>query len=258
MTINFLFLVGVFLFTSFFVMGQTIPPIQTDRPDQTECPYIVPEKFIQIENGFINEKMNSEVQSYVYPSTLWKYGINDRIEMRLITEIVSIMENKNSTTGITPITIGFKTNVSKENGIIPLTSFIGHITTSNIGHPAFRTSYIAPSFRFTMQHTLTSKVSLGYNIGTEWNGETAQQTFIYTLTTGFMFTEKFGGYFELYGSAQNHIYSNNNFDSGLTYLITNHMMVDLSAGINLVNYDSSNFLSLGYSYRFSVIKNKKY
>ena len=32
------------------LFGQT--SIQLDRPDQTECPFIVPAKYIQLENGF--------------------------------------------------------------------------------------------------------------------------------------------------------------------------------------------------------------
>ena len=38
--------------TSFTFIKAQAPPIQTDRPDQTECPFITPMGYIQIENGF--------------------------------------------------------------------------------------------------------------------------------------------------------------------------------------------------------------
>ena len=33
----------------FIAFGQEIEPIQTDRPDQTETPYLVPKKMFQVE-----------------------------------------------------------------------------------------------------------------------------------------------------------------------------------------------------------------
>ncbi len=110
-------------------------------------------------------------------------------------------DNSISTNGINPIKIGFKTRLFEEKGIIPLTSFIAHLVIPASGTKEFQTNYFAPSFRFTMQHTLTDKISLGYNLGAEWDGETPEPTFIYTLKTGFSLTEKIGAYVELYGFA---------------------------------------------------------
>ena len=178
--------------TTGILFGQSLPAIQLDRPDQTECPFITPKKYIQIENGFTIEHIDQNQKSFSYPSTLWKYGVNEKFELRLITELVSEKTNDTIHSGFSPITIGFKTSLFEEKGIIPKTSFIGHITTSDIGSEEFRTSYIAPSFRFTMQHTLTPKVALSYNLGAEWNGENAEHRYIYTLTTGFSLTDEIG------------------------------------------------------------------
>ena len=55
--------------------GQT-PPIQLDRPDQTECPFIVPKNYVQVENGFTYETINEDLKTISYPSSLWKFGLN--------------------------------------------------------------------------------------------------------------------------------------------------------------------------------------
>src|SRR4051794_32082528 len=52
-------------------------PIHTDRPDQTECPFIVPKNYFQIENGLSFESTNDISNTYLYPSTLVKYGVNN-------------------------------------------------------------------------------------------------------------------------------------------------------------------------------------
>jgi len=232
------------------VFGQELTPIQLDRPDQTECPFITPKKYIQIENGFNIEQSEKGIQNFSFPTSLWKYGINDKLEFRLITEFAT----ENYQTGLKPITLGFKTSLLEENGIIPKTSFIGHITTSKLGSKEFQTTYIAPSFRFTMQHTLSKKVTLAYNLGVEWNGETPNQTYLYTLTTGYSLSEKIGCYAEIFGYFTKERNTNHNIDGGLTYLVSNNFIVDLSGGIGITKNSPKNYLSIGISYRFKISK----
>ena len=243
----------MFTTIAYDLFGQS-PPIQIDRPDQTECPFIVPTNFIQAEHGFNVEHSNSSINSYSFPTTLWKYGVNDKFELRLITELNSVKDNNFTSTGLSPITIGFKTNLFKEKGMLPTTSFIGHITTANVGSKAFRTTYMAPSFRFTMQHTLSSLFSLGYNLGAEWNGETPEPTYIYTLTTGMSITEKLGAYAEIYGFAPQDANADHRVDGGFTYLFNNNFIMDISGGVGIINSELKNYISLGVSYRFKVKK----
>ena len=42
------------------LFGQELPSIQLDRPDQTECPFITPKNYIQIEKQFIGKKPNTK------------------------------------------------------------------------------------------------------------------------------------------------------------------------------------------------------
>jgi Putative MetA-pathway of phenol degradation len=256
MTGKLFFFLAINLFAAnVFILAQS-GPIQIDRPDQTECPFIVPTKYIQVEHGFLVEKINSTDKTYNYPSTLWKYGLNEKLEFRLITELVSIKETNQSIKGLVPITIGFKTNLFKEKGILPTTSFIGHITTSKAGTKDFHTTYIAPSFRFTMQHTLSNRVALAYNLGAEWDGETATPTYIYTLTTGISITEKLGCYAELYGFAKHHFITDHRFDGGFTYLVNDDIILDISGGYGLTINAPKNFLAVGLSYRFRTYKSR--
>ena len=236
------------------LFGQSLSAIQLDRPDQTECPFITPHKYIQVENGFTFETIDQNQKTYNYPSTLWKYGVNEKFELRLITELTLEKTKENSSNGFSPLTIGFKTSLFEEKGFIPKTSFIGHVTTSKIGSNEFQTKYIAPSFRFTMQHTLSEKISFAYNLGSEWNGENAEHSYIYTLTTGFSFTDEIGFYTELYGFIPTENMADHRFDCGLTYLINNDFMADISGGFGLTENAPQNYISLGLSYRFKTTR----
>ena len=232
--------------------GQELPSIQTDRPDQTECPFIVPIHYFQLENGFSYEKNNSESSQIIAPTILTRFGINDHFELRLITEYVieeQVLENQS---GINPVLIGFKTRLFEEKGWIPITSFIGHIGIPKAGSKSLQTTYFAPEFRFTMQHTLSEKQSLSYNLGAEWNGETAEPTFIYTLTSGYSLTKTIGCYVELYGFCPQLSKPDHRFDAGITYLINQHHQLDVSGGFGISKIAPEYYIALGYSFRFKV------
>ena len=233
-------------------LAQDLPSIQTDRPDQTECPFIVPKNYLQFENGFSYEKTDDDAREYVVPSTLTKFGINDHFELRLITEYVIQGNNSDQTSGIVPLLVGFKARLFEEKGIIPLTSFIGHISLPKLASKTFQTTYYAPEFRFTMQHTLSEKQTLSYNLGAEWDGISPEPTFIYTLTTGYSFSEKISSYIELYGFLPQIQKADHRFDAGINYLFNPNHQLDISGGFGLSETSPEYFVALGYSFRFKI------
>lgn len=171
---------------------QTLQPI-----DQTECPSIVPKGFFQIENGFVQEHIQDSkihIDETVYHSSLLKLGVSKRLELRLILETTSIAEQEPSrkilSEGLNPLQLGFKVNIFQEKGIIPMTSLIVHSSIPQWASREKRELYYAPNFRFTMQHTLSQNITVGYNLGSEWDGNTKERTDIYTLTSGFSLSQK--------------------------------------------------------------------
>lgn len=229
--------------------SQKIMYIEADRPDQTETPSIVPKGMFQVEAGFSYIQNKEYDHTLDLPSALWKYGVNENFELRLLSEFTideNYLEKQN---GFTPILIGFKVKLCEENGIQPKASFIGHISIPNVASSQYKTDFIAPEFRFTLQHTLTDNLTLGYNLGCAWDGSLPSPTYLYTVTTGFTLTEKLSSYVELFGFTQSKESLSHNFDGGMTYLITDNFMVDLSSGIGLTNTAPQYFVAIGFSLR---------
>jgi outer membrane putative beta-barrel porin/alpha-amylase len=242
-----------FLFIAFFALtfaqAQEEEPIQADRPDQTETPAIVPKGIFQVEMGLTYQRNDTFSESYSLPSVLWKYGVNDNFELRAITEFVLDKSATAELSGFNSVLVGCKIKICEENGMLPKTSFIGHLSLPNVASTNYKTDYFAPQFRFVMQHTLSAKFSLSYNLGSEWDGFTAEPTFIYTLTTGCTFTKKLGGYVEFFGFAPQEEKAEHNFDGGLTYLVNNDFMLDLSAGVGITDNARDYYLAVGCSFR---------
>jgi len=247
----------LFMMSEEKLFGQTLSPIQTDRPDQTECPAIVPKGYFQMENGMSYENENDDVRSYCLPSSLLKFGINNKVELRLITELLYTRYQLKNNFGISPLTLGFKVKLSEENGIVPQASFIGHLASPNLASHDLKTSYFAPSFRFVMSNTLSKKVTLGYNLGAEWEGETAEPTFIYTITTGFSLSQKAGAYIEAFGFIPQKNKAEHKVDGGFTYLVSDNFLLDISSGIALEKHEWEYYISAGFSFRFNAFSLKK-
>lgn len=224
-------------------------PIQTDRPDQTETPSLTPFHRFQVETGFSYEKTNENSSTWVLPTILWKYGLSDNFELRLITEWQQNDFRSNTTNGITPVLLGCKIKISEENGWFPQTSIIGHLGFPTLASSVYKTDFFAPEFRFVMQHTLSEKLSFSYNLGAEWNGTTPETTFIYTTALGYSISEKIGCYAEIYGFAPEKETANHNFDGGFTYLLSSDFMFDVSGGFGITENAPDYYVALGFSFR---------
>jgi len=230
------------------VFGQDISPISADRPDQTETPYTVPRKHFQMETGFLFEQTDKNTQSITSPTILFKYGLGNDFELGMVTELNAIIE-EHTHLGLSPVAFRFKQKISEEEGLIPKTSFIGFLTIPCFASENLKATYFAPAFRFTMQNTLNDKFSLGYNLGAEWDGETAVPTFIYTLTSGYSITDNLGAYAELYGFVPQSSVSDHRFDCGFTYLARPNLLLDISGGFGITENAPDHYLALGISFR---------
>lgn len=112
--------------------------IETDRPDQTESASLTPKKFIQIESGFLYEKTGTQAEKFSHPNILWKYGINDNFELRMITEFSSEKSGNETFSGMMPLTLGFKAKLTDEKKLLPKISFIAHLTANKLSSKHFK------------------------------------------------------------------------------------------------------------------------
>jgi hypothetical protein len=255
--IIFLIVLLILVVFAFVASGQEKKAdIVTDRPDQTEAPVLVPKGSLQVETGFIFEKDKNrlvESTNIAVNTTLIKYGINENFEFRFIAEYLdeSTEDHEVLTThnkGFSPVAIGTKIKLADENGIWPQAALIGHINLKT-GSREFTPSYTAADFRFTFAHTLSERWSLSYNLGAAWNGEDPQAVFLYTLSLGYVITDKLAAFAEGYSFFPEEDKADNRIDGGLTYKVTPVLQFDFSGGIGLSENSPDYFLSTGCSFR---------
>lgn len=237
--------------------------IETDRPGETNTPATVPKKWVQIETGFLMqiEKHFPRLKDHFiqHPSLLAKYGIGSRIELRLITELGTIREefvnDITSRTGIRNVQLGGKVNFLQEKGLRPKTSLIAHYNFRRL-RTLYKDSIDGINFRFAMLHTLSKTISIGYNMGMNWNRFGSTPAYIYTFSPRFNISEKWFAYIEVFGYIRRPKKFNpeNSIDAGFAYYVNDNFKIDASAGFGLSKEALDKFYSIGASFRFKAGK----
>jgi hypothetical protein len=236
------FTLALFLNIYLFSYAQA-PKIDTDRPDQTESAFLVPKGWFQFELGLTMQEIVKGQKEYELPTLLSKYGLSKRIELRLIT--ANIHDN-----GLAPVEIGTRIALTEENKWMPKTSLLMHIGFPKFASKKLQLDKLAPNFRISCQHTITNHMSLGYNLGAEWDGFNNEAGWIYTLSPGFDISEKWYGYIEAFGVITKLDAPQHNIDGGFAYCVSPNFKIDLSSGFGISDAAPAWYLSAGASIRF--------
>lgn len=231
-------------------MAQT-QRIDTDRPDQTESAFPVPQKYFQGEFGFGKENFKGDEYHLIHPVFLLKYGLAKRFELRLegnfLSEYVQRIPNT-KTTNLEPVEIGTKISLFEEKGFFPKTSLIIHVGLPFAGSNFDRTQHLFPSFRFTCQNSLSEKIGIGYNLGAEWNGYDNRPAWLYTFSPNFSIGRNWYTYLEAFGFYEERSWQHN-IDGGIAYYLSDDAKIDLSGGFGIGSSFLKNYFSFGFSFR---------
>jgi hypothetical protein len=245
--------------------------MSTDRPDQTESSWVIPKGMVQIETGVsagndaFGDSPSAGITSLTLRnigigSTLVRVGLLERLELRLETGyVMEKSEGKQrvgqteepfseSLKGLDALAVGVKIGIAEEAGALPETSLIFHATLP-AGSEAFQPSHVIPDFRFTLSHSLSQTVSLGYNLGAEWNDAGTPPDGIYTLVVGSDLAESVGGFLELFGTLSPHGAPQHTLDGGLTWGLHENLQLDAAAGVGLTEAAEDFFVGAGVSFR---------
>ena len=240
-------------------LNAQVEKIDTDRPDQTESSVTVPKNYFQAEFGFNKENLFGQDYDLIHPTTLLKYGFTKfefRLEATCKSSYEYLIPDAKWTTGFDPVEIGFKAALWEEKKLLPKTSLIVGLGIPALASRPFRPDHLAPSFRFTMQNSITDNIAIGYNLGAEWDGYTSTPTWIYTFAPGFNLGEKWYAYVEAFGFIRKNETPQHNLDAGIAYYISNDVKIDISGGIGISEAAPKNYVAIGGSVRFNT-KQKK-
>lgn len=250
------------------LFSQELPSIVTDRPDITESAETVQKNRFQIESGVLyNRDQGSYYDSLnqvVYftkefitlPNVLFRFGVNDFMELRLALSVTINNEDYNgkyensSITNFDAPSFGFKFKLGKQDGIEPSVAVIIQAVSPVLSTES-EDDYFDPSIIFCFQNTVSDNFSLGYNAGLDLQDGFGQgDGFFLSLSGSYSFSDKVSAFGELFSSTNfYYLVPNSGADIGVTYLVSNNIQLDLSAGASLQNIKDDYFFGTGFSIR---------
>jgi hypothetical protein len=234
----------------FTISDPIISQIVTDRPDQTESSSAVGKGNLQLESGILLDIEGEGLYSTRHlfaPTTLFRYGILNGMELRILSQFETQKTSGQSVSGISDIEIGAKLQVfNNENGHTKI-AFLSHIIAPT-GTRELTNSDFGIINKIAVSHELRENMSLGYNLGYSWYGRD-NGDLTYSLSLGIGINGRTAIFIEPYGAIENLREFILNMDAGLTYLIGKNLQVDTSFGTGAT--DRMNFISIGCSWLIS-------
>lgn len=225
----------------------------TDRPDQTESSSTVAKGSLQIESGLLlgfSEENKTNMQSILAPTSLFRLGLTNRIELRVVTQYEQqYYKDKDYTQkGFGDLEVGAKVTFIKprEKRNVEM-AFLTHLVlpTGTID----KTNAYGTINKLAVSHSLSKRVGIGYNLGYSYFGA-GHGDFAYSLALGVGMTSKLSVYAETYGEVVNMSENQLNMDMGITYLVKENLQLDWSYGTG-INH-TMNYMSVGVSWNIGM------
>jgi len=239
---------------SFAGYGQYNETIRTGRPGQSIGPFTVGKGILQVQTGMDVFKSNwgpgMESNGYLN-NTVVRYGIAERWEVSALADyrVESMKENglKVDLNGLAAFDVGGRYHIYTGKGLVPSLGF-----QLRFRLPVLSANYeidkVAPRFTLITSQQISDTFTFVTNWGGSWNGINSTGTGFYTLNLSFPISGKWGGFIENYGSLTSGNFDSR-FDTGLSYLVTNDLQLDVLGGAGSNDGVKDCFLSIGLSWR---------
>lgn len=238
----------IFLLISFVsstFLAQDSIPIQPE-----ETPYLLDKGKFQIENGLTYRKIDNKNKIFVLPTVLTKFGLTNKFELRLTTEMQLFEENKTNKYFLAPLVFGFKTKLFKEKGILPETAVILQSTIPFLASKSAQNNIWSPEIIVMSQGNYSNFFGMNYNFGIKWDEINSHPFYFQKQTATLNFSEKFCTYHEFFSTFHTHFRGQTNINNGFMYLFTNDLVIDVSGGFGVTSEAPIWFTSVTFSARF--------
>ncbi|MBO6494541.1 MAG: transporter [Roseivirga sp.] len=254
-------MVAGLLFSALSVSAQNI---YTDRPTQTSAAAIVPVGAFQIETGFflVEEKMfipngsggivNTNFQYISINNTLLRYGLTDRIELRISQEVSKMRirpgnQFQSEEVAFVPTLFGAKFNLLRGQSQLPDISLV-----ASIGGDVFEETFngTVADVRLAFDKSVSDQFSISSNLGLGLSQDLKTSTGLYTLNFGYSATSKLGVFLEVYGAFPEMGDSSHSMDAGFTYLVNSSLQLDIYGGTGFSSNAADLLFGFGLSKRF--------
>ena len=239
----------VLMVLSFAVVHAQDVEFTADRPGASTGPSTVAKGVIQWEQG-VQYDGDGAKGVFTFSSTLLRYGLFEGVELRLSGDGFIYDDVNRWRPAFSGVSLGTKIKCFDGKGGIPAVSVLANFSIPATGTKGFVVENLAPSLYMLFENPLNDKLSLGYNVGVEWNGSSPSPMAFVALCLGYSVTDDLGCFVESYnylGRAGNQFCA----DFGLNYMIARKVQLDVAANLDLCNPENCWAVSFGVAWQIN-------
>jgi hypothetical protein len=240
--------------------AQGVPPIATDRPDQSESPFVVPRGYAQFEAGALHEvgSGNAGGRLTTVGSILARFGVAAPVELRVgfAGWERATAEGLEPIEGFSDLSLGLKVVLREGEGLAPSIALLGTMLLP-VGDAEFRAAGVDPVVRAALAHDLGGAFSLGYNLGAAWvttadgDAESMYVEALYSVSLARALGSRLGAFVEAFGAVapSSEYPSSHALDGGVTFGMRPNVQLDAAAGVGLTGDAPQWFVGVGIAVR---------
>jgi hypothetical protein len=240
------------LFSSQTIFSQYSETITSGRPGQAIGPRTVGQNVIQIQSGFTYNQISfdeTQNQSAVM-TNVFRWGVLEHLEVSSVlvwqNDKFSDFDTESITRGVSNTQIGLRYNFTTNQGWIPAIGFQGRLLLK-LQDRNYRRDKLGTAFVLVTSNNLSDSFTISTNWLLNYLGDGAGPNYGYVLNLAYSISDKWGSFFEIYGSLNDF---NTDIDLGFFYLVNNDLQLDVSYGFQNESSISNWFVDAGISWRF--------
>ncbi len=245
---------------------QTPPPLSTNRPNQSSSPDTTTPGYVKFEIGWtLNHDETSsldEFESNQFPGIVARIGVLGNLEAQIgwsgySWQEVTVAGIKDEINGAGDGSFAMKWRIRDAEGATPAVALLPGVNLP-FGKDALSSHRVDPSLLLLVDHTLSDRFTVSYNIGPSWaTSETESgdlntlSSLNYSLAIYLSATGNLGLFGEVFGSTalSDSGRAQNSIDTGFTYLISDKVIVDFIVGWGLSDAADDWFVGSGLTFR---------
>lgn len=229
-----------------------------DCPGATTGPDIMPQWSVDWETGFAHEwnrRNGAHERTWTVNTSAFRLGLTPNAELRLqLDESVTSTHEKNYG-GISNASIGTKIKVFDGAKGLPKIAFLGTLLLPGGSHSHYLPQHVGIQTHLLFENELSDFLSLGYDIGAEWSGDTDNPDVFFGACLNFQPIDKLSFFVESYNRYNSQKQddwakvghsSHFNFMSeiGVAYMVSPRLQLNMYGDINL--NEPSKYANIGF------------
>ena len=224
-------------------------PITTDRPSFGDATVTVPAGWTLLESGYRYSRDGGE-SVHNGPVLQLRSGLARNLELRLGWD--GYVHASDDRQGAGNTRAGLKLQALREHGLVPSVVVIPELVLPT-GDDDVAADEVEPEVRVAWGHSLTSSTAISgnFNVAARADSNSSRHLLEYaaSLATGFALSRTVSGYIEYFGIFRESGLGRDthSINSGLAYLLSNRLQLDVFAGAGLNAAAENMFAGVGLS-----------